>query len=260
MKGAYKLETKSTSTQIKQRENIQKLFSNRPLPDEHLLVNLGLYLRSSALAKLLFLNELYTLILDLPGVIMEFGVWWGQNLVVYENLRAVYEPFNHTRRVIGFDTFTGYRSFSEKDNRSSESVFKEFSSVVKEGGYSVSENYKDYLEELLASHEGNNILGHLHKHVVVEGDVVETVPKYFSEHPETIVALAYFDLALYQPTKTCLDSILPHVIPGSVILLDELNYPEAPGETLAFKEAFKDISYAIRKSQYIPDKSILIVK
>ena len=256
----YRLETKSTPSQIEQREKIHELFLNRPLPDEHLLVNLGLYMRSSVLAKALFINEIYELITNIPGVIVEFGVWWGQNLVLFENLRAIYEPFNHTRRIIGFDTFTGYASFSDKDSKSREAVFTSYSSVVKEGGYSVSHGYREYLEELLASHEGNNVLGHLRKHRVIEGDVISTVPKFFAENPETIVALAYFDLALYEPTAKCLRAIRPHLIPGSLILLDELNYPEAPGETVAFKEAFRDITFTIKKSKYIPDKSIVIVK
>ncbi len=198
--------------------------------------------------------------MNIPGVIVEFGVWWGQNLILAENLRAIYEPFNHTRRIIGFDTFSGYASFSEKDRPSPKGAFQSYLDVVRDGGYSVSEGYRSYLEELLAAHEGNNILGNMRKHTLVEGDVVKTVPKFFAKNPETVVALAYFDLALYRPTKTCLQAILPHLVPGSVILLDEFNYPEAPGETIAFKEVFRDVAFTIKKSKYITDKSIVIIK
>jgi len=256
----YSLETKSTPSQIAERQKIFDLFNKRPMPDEHLLVSLGLYMRSSALAKILFINELYGLIIDLPGVIMEFGVWWGQNLVLAENLRAIYEPFNHTRRVVGFDTFSGYAGFSGMDTKSSGGGFESFADVLKQGGYAVSEGYRGYLEELIAAHEGNNILGNIKKHTLVEGNAIETVPRYFKENPETIVALAYFDMALYEPTKACLQAILPHLVPGSVILLDELNYPEAPGETIAFKEVFRGVPYSIRKSKIITDKSIVILK
>ena len=259
-KPGYKLETKSTPEQIAQREKIGKLFQKRPMPDEHFLVSMGLYMRSSALVKILFINELYEYISNIPGVIMEFGTWWGQNLVLFENLRAIHEPFNQTRRVIGFDTFSGYKSFSKKDRKKEKGGFKSFTDVVKEGGYSVSKNYRDYLAELIAAHEGTNVLGSIKKHSLVEGDVVNTVPKYFSDNPETVVALAYFDLALYKPTKVCLESILPHLIPGSLIVLDEFNYPEAPGETIAFKEVFKDVSYTIKRSRYITDKSLVFIR
>ena len=42
------------------------------------------------------------------GALIEFGTWRGQNLVLLENLRAIHEPFNKQRTIIGFDTFAGY--------------------------------------------------------------------------------------------------------------------------------------------------------
>src|SRR6188768_4162623 len=93
--GPVSQNTPSRSADLRQK--LLKLFAERPLPDDELLVNLGLYIRSGALAKMLFLNELYEKIVPIPGVICEFGVWWGQSLVMFENLRAVHEPYNHTR-------------------------------------------------------------------------------------------------------------------------------------------------------------------
>ena len=257
---SYQLETKSTPAQIEQRNKIGDLFQNRPMPDEHLLVSLGLYMRSSALVKILFINELYERIKDVPGVILEFGVWWGQNLVLFENLRSIHEPFDQTRRVIGFDTFEGYDGFSEIDEPTRKDGFESYTNVVKKGGYSVSEGYEKYLADLIAAHEGVNVLGSIKKHSLVKGNVMETVPAYFQEHPDMVVALAYFDVALYEPTKACLEAVKSRVVPGSVILLDELNYPEAPGETIAFREVFADVDYTIEKSKYIRDKAIVTIK
>lgn len=246
----YRMETKSSDAQIKHRNILYRLFREFPLPDDQLLISLGLFMRSSALAKILFLNELYEIILDIPGVIVELGCWAGQNLVVFENLRAIYEPFNQSRRIIGFDTFTGYPSLSDKDRESE---------TIKIGGYKVTENYRAYLEELIDYHEKNNVLANVKKHQVIEGDVVNTVPLFFEEHPETVIALAYFDMALYEPTKVCLEAIKPHLVPGSVIMLDEFNAPEYPGETIAFKEVFKDAKYSICRSKFMTDRTIVTV-
>lgn len=246
----YKQETKSSPEKIAQRQVLYKLFAERPMPDDQLLVNLGLYMRSSALVKILFINELYELITDIPGVIMEFGTWWGQNLILFENLRAIYEPFNQNRRIIGFDTFRGYPELSSKDIKSD---------TIKVGGYTVSEGYKEYLEELLAYHESNNVLSNIKKHTVIEGDVREAVPRFFEENPETVVALAYFDLALYEPTRVCLEAIKPHLIRGSVVMLDELNSRDYPGETIAFKEVFASEGFTLRRSRYMTDRSIVIL-
>lgn len=246
----YKQETKGSPEKIAEREVLYELFAKRPMPDDQLLINLGLYMRSSALVKVLFINELYELIKDIPGVIMEFGTWWGQNIILFENLRAIYEPFNQNRRIIGFDTFEGYPEIASQDIESD---------TIKIGGYTTSEGYKDYLEELLAYHESNNVLSNINKHTLIEGDVSATVPKFFEDNPETIVALAYFDLALYKPTLTCLQAIKPHLIRGSVVMFDELNWKEYPGETIAFKEVFKSGRFTVRESRYIRDRTIVIM-
>jgi len=246
----YKMESKATQVQEEHRETLYRLFRERPLPDDQLLLNPGLYMRSSVLAKILFLHELYELIVNQPGVIIEFGTWWGQNLVLFENLRAIYEPFNQSRRVIGFDTFRGYQTLSEQDRRSE---------TIKIGGYTVSENYQPYLEALLDFHEKNNVLGNVKKHRVIEGNVNDTVPRFFEENPETIIALAYFDMAVYEPTRVCLDAIKPHLVRGSVIMLDEFNSRDYPGETVAFKESFRDLGFSLRRSRFMTDRTYLVM-
>lgn len=244
------VETKASPATIEHKRVLHELFAKRIMNDDELLANAGLYMRSSAIAKLLFLNELYELIVDVPGVIMEFGTWYGQNLAVFENLRAIYEPFNQNRRIIGFDTFTGYASMTDRD-RANE--------VVQGEGYRLPTSYPDHLRAVLAYHEKNNVLGHIAKHSVVVGDVVSTVPQHFVDHPGDIVALAYFDLATYAPTKACLEAVLPHAVPGSVFLMDELNFADYDGASIAFKEVFAGRKYRIQKSRYMTDRSIVIL-
>ena len=247
----YEMETKSSIEQIKHREILYKLFRERPLSDEELLICPGLYMRSSALAKILFIDEAYKLIIDRPGIIIEFGTWWGQNLILFENLRAIYEPFNQSRRIVGFDTFKGYPKLTAEDKKSK---------TIKVGGYDVSKNYDKYLEDLIDFHEKNNVLGAVKKHSIVKGDVTKTAPKYFKDNPSTIVALAYFDMALYEPSKIALETIIPHLVPGSVIMLDEFNNFDYPGETLAFKEIFKNKKYTLKSSIYIKDRTFVTIK
>ena len=56
------------------RRRLFALFKDRPMPDEDLLVNLGLFMRSGALAKLLFLDEIYRKVVGIPGHIMELSL------------------------------------------------------------------------------------------------------------------------------------------------------------------------------------------
>lgn len=246
----YQLQSRASEDQKSARKRLLELFKSCPIPDEELLVNLGLYIRSSALAKILYINELYQRIVNTPGVIMEFGVWWGQNLALFESMRAIYEPYNYTRRVIGFDTFTGYPSVAPEDGKSE---------LIKVGGYSVTTMYEDYLGQLLDYHEDENTMSHIKKYEIIKGDVTVTIDKYLKEHPETIISLAYFDLGLYEPTKKCLEAIKAHFTRGSVIALDELNSWEFPGETIALKEAWGLDKYRIIRSKFLPDRSFIVI-
>ena len=246
-------ESLANDLQMKERDKLLSMFLESPLSKGELLFNLGLYTRGSLLVKFLVMADLYKRIMHLPGQIVEFGVWWGQNLVLLENLRAIYEPFNKQRVIVGFDTFEGYAKPTEEDGVNASEVFLDDT-------YATGLNYKDYLEQLLKVHEGCNVLGHQQGlHRLVAGDVCQTVPKYFQDHPEALVAMAYFDMGPYLPTKIALQNLLPHLMPGSILLMDELTWADSPGEARAFKEVFATIPYKIEKCALYPSKSIVTI-
>ena len=230
------------------RNRLREMMQGSPLPPDELMFNLGLYVRSSLLVKFLVLHDVYRRIQSVPGALMEFGTWRGQNLVLLENLRAIHEPFNKQRPIIGFDTFAGYPEEAGMAAKSTET----------HSGYNTGGSYPDYLEELLQVHEGMNAFGHIRGgHTLIAGDVVETAPKYFVDHPETLVAFAFFDMGPYAPTVAALKALLPHTVPGTVLLFDELTWAGAPGEAIAFKEVFRDVRYTIEKCQFYPSKSLV---
>ena len=232
------------------RDRLRAMFANSPLSEEDLMFNFGLYVRSSLLVKFLVLNDLYLRFKSLPGAAIEFGTWWGQNLVLLENLRAIHEPFNKQRRIVGFDTFEGYptkQSPAQAPNT--------------ERDYRTAPSYPDHLAELLEVHEGNNAFGHIRgNHELVRGKVEETAPRYFRDHPEILVAFAFFDMGPYEPTIAALRAIKPHLMPGSILLFDELTWSGAPGEARAFKEVFGGVGYRIEKCHLYPSKAIVTIQ
>jgi len=240
-------QNKSSDKVISNRERLFELFKNRPMSDEELLVNLGLYMRSGALAKLLFLDEIYKRIIGIPGSVMEFGVWWGQSIAVFENLRAIHEPYNHQRHILALDTFTGYPEVGTKDKRSE---------IITEGVYKVNSGYETYLADIIEFHEKENVMSHIKKHEVIKGDVRETLPQWLTTNPQAFVALAFFDMALYSPTKAALEAIVPRLIKGSIIVFDELNHKDYPGETQAALEILDLDKFRIENSTILPDRVI----
>jgi hypothetical protein len=203
------------------------MLKDSPLPDDELLPNLGLYLSSKNLSRLLFFHEIYKKIVDTHGVIMEFGVRWGQNLSTLAALRGIFEPFNRHRKIVGFDTFAGFIGMAEEDGKLCKTV---------DGSFSVAEGYVDYLGKILSIQEALNPINHLTKYELVKGNAMETIPEYLERHPETLVSLAIFDFDIYKPTKAALEAIKPHLFKGSVLVFDELCDDIFPGETIAVRE------------------------
>lgn len=211
------------------REDIVKYLKECPIPEDQLLSNIGLFINSKNLARILFIDHIFSKIVDIPGVVMEFGTRWGQNLALFSALRGIYDPFNRHRKIIGFDTFEGFPSISFKDGRSD---------MMVPGGLALTKDYQKYLEDILDYHEKENPLSHIKKYELRAGDAIVEIDKYLEEYPETIIALAYFDFDLYEPTKKCLEAIRPHLVSGSVLGFDELNDHDSPGETAALAETF----------------------
>src|SRR3989344_1146836 len=109
------------------RADFVKLLKQTPIPDNEILQNIGLYANRKVLSRILYLHDLYRQIINVHGVVLDFGTRWGQNLALFESFRGMYEPYNYTRQMIGFDTFTGHASIDPKDG----------SLVAKEGSWAV---------------------------------------------------------------------------------------------------------------------------
>jgi hypothetical protein len=217
----------SSNSEKESADLFTQQLKNTPLPDDELLANLGLYLSSKNLSRILFFAELYKQLITTHGVVMEFGVRWGQNLSLLSALRGIYEPFNRHRKIIGFDTFEGFKGICEQDGATCKCV---------DGSFGVSTGYEQYLDRILALQEALNPVPQLVKYELVKGDARVTIPDYFEKHPETLVSMAIFDFDIYAPTKAALEAIAPRLFKGSILVFDELCDPYFPGETTALLE------------------------
>ena len=219
----------SSSSEKDAQKQFTSLLQNSPLPEDELLPNIGLYVTSKAFSRMLFFYEIYKRIIHTHGIIAEFGVRWGQSLSLLSALRGIFEPFNRHRKIVGIDTFSGFKGLSDKDGSHCRCV---------DGSFSVSDDYEGYLAKILALQETLNPASHLTKFQLVKGDACETVPQYFKDHPETIISLAIFDFDIYKPTKAALEAVKPHLMRGSILVFDELCDDIFPGETVALNEVF----------------------
>jgi hypothetical protein len=187
--------------------------------------NSHLTMHRRGLSRILYYDNIYRNLVGVPGVILEFGVQWGATLSLLTNLRGLHEPFNFTRKIIGFDTFEGFPSLDVLDG-----------AAPAVGDYAVPEGHAARLGEILRLHEASAPIAHIHKHELVIGDVVKTLPQWLEENPHVVIGMAIFDVDLYEPTKEALELVIPRLTKGSILVFDELNHEEFPGETLALKD------------------------
>ncbi len=68
-----------------------------------------------ALAHFLARHEIFQRVLKLHGSILDFGIFRGSSFFTWQQLSAIFEPYNHTRKIIGFDSFEGFSPLAEAD-------------------------------------------------------------------------------------------------------------------------------------------------
>jgi len=185
-----------------------------------------LTMRRQTLSRILYYDHLYKKVLNKPGVICEFGVQWGGVLATLMNLRGMYEPYNHHRKIYGFDTFEGFPSVSQNDDGGVHNV----------GDFSVTDGYVETLDEILRVHESQSPIAHIKKYSLVKGDVSSTIHQWLDDNPGLAIAMAIFDMDLYRPTKDVLEAIKPRLFKGSILAFDEFSCSHWPGETTAINE------------------------
>ena len=69
--------------------------------------------------------KLFEMIREMPGSIVECGVYRGNSLMLLQQLSLTLEPYAINRTIYGFDTFEGFRSIDSKNDPSdiNESMF-----------------------------------------------------------------------------------------------------------------------------------------
>lgn len=217
-----------SSNDLSQFGAAEALFSNDPADLIEKIEAFPKFASRQAIAKFLTKYEIFKRILTVNGSIVECGVLHGAGLLAWAKLSSIFEPANHVRKVIGFDTFGGFPSVAGEDTQTG--TFNE----LKQGGLMGSTI--DNVMEAVRVYDLNRPISHISKIELVQGDLCKTAPAYLESNPHLVVSLLYLDLDLYEPTRKAIEVFLPRMPKGAVIAFDELNAKIFPGETIAVME------------------------
>jgi len=187
--------------------------------------------------RLLSMYEIYKRILNVKGSIVELGVGTGAHVNAFLLLRRILEPWNSSRRIIGFDTFGGGIPSESPEDAVSDDTGMPGSPV---GG----SDYGDTREEIEGIAAQLNDIYSLPSQKLTEGpilelikgDIKDTLPDFIKRRPHLIVSLLSLDADMYMPTRLGLELLVSRMPKGAVIVFDELDAMRWPGETRAVSD------------------------
>lgn len=237
------------------RSALEAWFNASPGSATEKLENFAKYVPRQNLARFLARYELFRRVLDVQGSIVECGVLFGGGLLSFAKLSTILEPYNFQRRIIGFDTFTGFPNIDAAD-RAGKADRK--SAHLTQDGFSAASAYDDILKAV-EIYDLSRFLNHFPKVEVVRGDFEVTAAQYLKDHPHLVVSLLYLDFDIYRPTKVALELFLPRVPKGGVVVFDELNEEAFPGETIAVMEALQLNALRVRRFDFEPRMSYAVI-
>lgn len=237
--------------EVEYRIGLEDYFARSVGGNVEKLQNFAKYVPAQDLRRFICRYEVYRLILEVHGSIIDCGVNFGGSLMTWALLGEILEPLNHLRKVVGFDTFSGFVGLSDKDQGAK-------AEQAKPGGLAI-DTYDDLLESIRLFDQ-NRFLSHIPKVSLVRGDVSETLPRYLQDNPHTVVSLLVLDFDIYEPTLAALRHLVPRMPKGGVIVFDELNHEVWPGETLAVMEAIGLSNLRLRRFPFGPTMSYAVIE
>jgi hypothetical protein len=233
------------------QESIGKHFENGSGSTLDKLRNFPRFVPRQSLSLFLAKHELFKKIVNIHGNIVECGVFQGGGLFSWAQFSAIHEPVNHGRRIIGFDTFSGFPSIGKKDVSKYDDSFKSTGSLRFD---KLAE-----LEDGIRLFDLNRPIGHIPKIECVKGDAIRTIPRFLKQNPHTVVALLYLDFDLHKPTMTAIKNFLPRMPKGAIIAFDELNQSTWPGETIAVMNTIGIPKLKIERFDFTPALSYAVI-
>ena len=174
----------------------------------------------SRIRKTLARYELFKKSMNIPGDIVECGVFKGISLIGFLTYRDIL--FHKIKKyVYGFDIFGKFPSqLSVKDN-----LFAK--SHDQKAGYG--KPVKDLNRALKAKKFIN--------YKLIKGEVSKTIPLFLKKNKNFKISFLHIDLDVYEPTSFVLNAFYKHVSVDGIILLDD--YLSIDGATRAINTFVK---------------------
>jgi len=212
-------------------ERRNDLLSRSPGKIDDILANFPLYTRRITITRFLAHYELYKQIADVPGSIVELGVFRGSSLFSFAHFLEIFNHGDRSRTAIGFDSFEGLSNLTAIDGLEDKGHAKQT------GGWRAAD-YEHELMEMIDLFVAESFVPQAPRIKLLKGNILETVPAYVQQNPGLRIALLHIDCDLYEPTLVGLKHLAPLMVPGGLVVFDEYAITAWAGESAAVEEYF----------------------
>ena len=228
-------------------QRVEALVHSQGFCLKDVLHDFSAYVRRRELPRFLAHYELFKQVVDLPGSIVEVGVYRGAGLFTWTKLMETFCPGDRYRMVYGFDQFSGLTQYTDKDGPRGEETFSSSAEAMR---------------TLVDIHNQDSFIPGVERCRLIEGDVLETLPQFVKDNPGLRIALLNLDVDLYAPTKAALESLYPLVLRGGIVVFDDYGWEQWPGASGAVDEYFAAIGEkpAIHRFPFTPTPGGYMVK
>lgn len=197
--------------------------------------------------KLLARTQIFELVKNIPGDIVECGVFKGTGLFTFLKLKRYLCPNTH-KKVIGFDFFNSNELISNLTHQDKDAM----STLFEARNFKHEINFKDELDFMIKKSGFED-----HEYELISGDIEETVVEYVKTRPGAKISLLYLDLDLEKPTYTTLVSLWDRVSSGGIVVFDEYAYHNW-SESIGVDKFFQDKEIKISSLNFFAPSAYVI--
>lgn len=196
---------------------------------------------TTRIAKLIYQYEIYKMIKNIPGDVVEFGVFKGSSLIKMLTFREILEN-SSSRKFYAFDAFGKFpRTKTKKFDKEFITKFENDAGC----GLQIKELQKILLKKGFKNFE------------LIKGDINFTALNFLKKNKSLKIALLHLDLDTYFVTKKILNKFYNNVVKKGIILIDDYNVTE--GVTRAIDEFLKvNKDTQLKKLSYYKQPSYII--
>lgn len=166
---------------------------------------------TKVMAKLVARTLLFEMVKNIPGDIIECGVFKGSGILTWLKLKKILTP-NAFKKVIGFDFFDTEMLVNNLSGKDKETMSTLFSSR----NFKLDYGYLQVLQMKIKEAKFNES-----EYELIKGDISFTSFDYASKRPGAKISMLYIDVDLEKPTYDTLQNLWPLISNGGIVVFDE---------------------------------------